>query len=190
MTLVFATNNRHKLKEVQAMLGKQFNLQTLQDIGCETEVPETQNTIEGNASQKAQFVFEHYHKNCFADDTGLEIEALNGEPGVKSARYAGEERNNERNIDLVLKRLANKTNRQARFKTVISLMLDGQESQFEGLVNGTILFQRSGTNGFGYDAIFLPDGYSKSFAELSANEKNKISHRAIAFEKLIKHLKK
>ena len=189
MTLVFATNNSHKLNEIQSLLGTNFILKTLAEIGCNEDIPETSATIEANASQKSAYVFKHYHVNCFADDTGLEIKALNGEPGVKSARYAGEERSNEKNINLVLQKLKNHSNRNAQFKTVISLQLEKKEIQFDGIVVGKIIDERRGTNGFGYDSIFVPNGFSKTFAEMTETEKNKISHRAIAFQKLIQHLK-
>jgi XTP/dITP diphosphohydrolase len=189
MKLVFATNNLHKVEEISALLGGRFKLQTLTEIGSTEDIPETQATIEGNAIQKANYVFSNYKVNCFADDTGLEIEALDGEPGVLSARYAGEERNNEKNNDLVLKKLQNSKNRNAQFKTVIALNMDSKLHVFEGIIKGVILTERRGSNGFGYDSIFVANGQQKSFAELSSDEKNQISHRAIAFKKLIEHLK-
>ena len=170
------------------MLGNQFILKTLGDIGCIEDIPETQPTISGNASQKANYIFEKYHTNCFADDTGLEIEALNGEPGVLSARYAGNAKNSDANIAKVLKNLNDKTNRNARFKTVISLVINKKEFLFEGIINGKITGEKIGINGFGYDSIFIPDGYSITFAQMSDAEKNAISHRGIAFQKLIEHL--
>lgn len=187
--LVFATNNTHKLREISQMLGDNFNLLSLNDINCNEDIPETQPTIEGNAQQKAFYVYNNYGVNCFADDTGLEVEALNGEPGVFSARYAGDAKSSEANIIKLLKNLENKTNRKARFKTVISLVIDGNEIQFEGIINGTIIDIQKGTAGFGYDPVFLPDGYSQTFAEMDAGLKNKISHRALAFKKLIDYLK-
>ncbi|MBL0048328.1 MAG: non-canonical purine NTP diphosphatase [Bacteroidetes bacterium] len=189
MQLVFASNNAHKIREIQQLIGERFQLKTLHDIGCFDDIPETQSTIEGNASQKANFVFERYKLNCFADDTGLEIEALSKAPGVLSARYAGEERDNEKNIDKVLKNLLPFQNRNAHFKTIISLILDKQEFLFEGIAEGTIALERTGTNGFGYDSVFIPKGFTQSFAQMTSDEKNKISHRAIAFKKLARYLK-
>lgn len=188
MKLVFATNNRHKLHEINHLLNGSFELLSLADIGCTEEIPENQPTIEGNASEKAFYIFNKYGLNCFADDTGLEIEALNGEPGVYSARYAGDEKSPEKNIELVLQKLAKIKNRKARFKTVISLVIDGREIQFEGIVNGRILEEKRGTTGFGYDPVFKPDESPLSFAEMPLDEKNKISHRARATQKLIDYL--
>lgn len=161
----------------------------LKDINCIEEIPETQPTIEGNASQKAFYVYEKYGHNCFADDTGLEVEALDGRPGVYSARYAGEEKNAGLNMDKILAELNGISNRKARFKTVVSLVIDGKERQFEGLVNGVILHEKRGGKGFGYDPIFQPDGHTRSFAEMGLEEKNKISHRALAVNKLVEYLK-
>jgi len=189
MELVFATNNQHKLEELQAILGNQFNLLSLKDIGCKEEIPEEQATLEGNAGQKAFFVFEKYGHNCFADDTGLEIDSLNGEPGVYSARYAGEEKSAETNMKKVLEKLAKINDRKARFRTVISLVINGKEQQFEGIVNGKILREKKGGSGFGYDPIFQPEGFDTSFAEMNLSEKNKISHRGRAVQKLVQHLK-
>lgn len=189
MELVFATNNKHKLKELQAILGKHFKLLSLEDIGCYEEIPEEQDTLEGNASQKAFYVYNNFNYNCFADDTGLEIEALNGEPGVYSARYAGEEKSAEANMNKVLVKLAKIKTRSARFRTVISLVIDGVETQFEGVVEGEILTEKRGGSGFGYDPIFQPNGFEKSFAEMNLTDKNKISHRGRAVEKLVTHLK-
>jgi len=189
MELVFATNNKHKLEELQAILGDQFKLLSLQDIGCNEEIPEEQETLEGNANQKAFFVFEKYGYNCFADDTGLEIEALNGEPGVYSARYAGDEKSAEANMEKVLGKLAKINSRNARFRTVISLIIEGDEKQFEGIVEGEILKLKRGDSGFGYDPIFQPKGFQLSFAEMPLNEKNKISHRGRAVQKLVSYLK-
>lgn len=188
MDLVFASNNQHKTEEVQAIIGDDIVLKSLNDIGCFDEIPETGNTFAENAGQKSRYVYERYHCDCFADDSGLEIDALNFEPGVHSAHYSGS-RDFEKNMQLVLDRLAGKTNRKARFKTVISLILDGKEHLFEGSVEGTITEQRSGSKGFGYDPIFKPDGYDISFAEMDPAEKNRISHRAKAMEKLISFLK-
>lgn len=188
MDLVFASNNQHKTEEVQAIIGDDIVLKSLNDIGCFDEIPETGNTFAENAGQKSRYVYERYHCDCFADDSGLEIDALNFEPGVHSAHYSGS-RDFEKNMQLVLDRLAGKTNRKARFKTVISLILDGKEHLFEGSVEGNITEQRSGSKGFGYDPIFKPDGYDISFAEMDPAEKNRISHRAKAMEKLISFLK-
>jgi XTP/dITP diphosphohydrolase len=189
MELVFATNNKHKLEELQAIFGKQYKLLSLKDINCIDEIPEDQATLEGNASQKAFYIFNKYGYNCFADDTGLEIEALNNEPGVYSARYAGEERSAEANIKKVLENLAKINNRKARFRTVISLLIDGTEKQFEGIVNGEILTEKKGASGFGYDPIFQPEGFTTSFAEMGLSEKNKISHRGRAVQKLVQYFK-
>lgn len=189
MELVFATNNKHKIEELQAILGNEIKLLSLKDIGCLEDIPEDQNTLKGNASQKSNFVFEKYAYPCFADDTGLEIEALNGEPGVFSARYAGEEKNSEANMNKVLKKLTKINNRKARFRTVISLIIRGEEKQFEGIVEGNILNEKRGGSGFGYDPIFQPEGFETSFAQMSLADKNKISHRGRAVEKLVNYLK-
>ncbi|MCE3278809.1 MAG: deoxyribonucleotide triphosphate pyrophosphatase [Bacteroidetes bacterium] len=189
MNIVFASGNISKIKEINHLLDNKFNLLGLQDIGCSEEIPETQPTIEGNASQKALYVYEKYHHNCFADDTGLEIEVLGGRPGVLSARYAGESKDANANMDKILSEMRGLTNRRARFKTVISLIIDGKEKHFEGVVDGIILSAKQGTQGFGYDPIFKPDGYTRSFAEMDISEKNKISHRAIAVSKLVEYLK-
>ncbi len=188
MKLVFATNNLHKLEELQAIIGDRIKLLSLKDIGCSEEIPEEQPTLEGNAKQKSTYVFEKYGYPCFADDTGLEIEALNGEPGVYSARYAGEEKSAETNMNKVLEKLANKNNRNARFRTVISLIINGAENQFEGVVEGKILTGKKGDSGFGYDPIFQPNGFETTFAEMNITDKNKISHRGRAVEKLVKYL--
>lgn len=188
MKLVFATNNKHKLHEVQHLLGKSIELLSLNDIGCLEDIPENQPTIEGNAAEKSFYVYNKYGYNCFADDTGLEIEALNGEPGVYSARYAGDEKDPQKNIELVLQKLNKIKNRKARFKTVISLVIDGREMQFEGIVDGEILEERRGATGFGYDPVFKPVESTKSFAEMPLSEKNKISHRGRATQKLIEYL--
>jgi XTP/dITP diphosphohydrolase len=187
MQLCFATNNTHKLEEIRAILGENFVLKTLQEIGCNEELPETTDTIEGNSAQKAEYVWEHYRVNCFADDSGLEIEALNGAPGVHSAYYSGE-RNHARNIERVLRELNNEPNRKARFKTVITLTLEGKSHSFEGIVEGTIIDSPRGIDGFGYDPIFVPDGSERTFAEMSLEEKGKISHRSRAFAKLVAFL--
>lgn len=189
MKLVFATNNQHKLKELQAILGNHFELLSLKDIGCLEEIPEEQPTLEGNARQKAEYIYEKFGYSCFADDTGLEIDALNGGPGVYSARYAGEAKDPQANMDKVLEKLQNTENRKARFRTVISLILDGEEKQFEGIVEGEITRDKRGDSGFGYDPVFLPNGYKNTFAEMDLSEKNKISHRARAVRKLVEYLK-
>ncbi len=189
MKLVFATNNHHKINELQAILGRGFELLSLGDIGCHVEIPEEQPTLEGNAGQKAFFIYEKYGYPCFADDTGLEIDALNGEPGIRSARYAGEARDSQANMDKVLKKLENIKDRRARFRTVISLVMNGEEKQFEGIVEGEITNGKRGNTGFGYDPIFLPRGFQKTFAEMSLDEKNQISHRARAVQKLTDYLK-
>lgn len=187
--LVFATNNQHKVDEVSAMIGGDFELLTLKDMGCEADIPETGATFHENASIKSHYIFNHYHIDCFADDSGLEIDALNGEPGVFSARYAGTHGDHEANMDKVLAKLQGVENRSARFKTVISLLWQGREHFFEGVVEGTIRLERSGSKGFGYDPIFRPDGYQITFAEMTTEEKNRISHRARAVEQLIQFLK-
>ncbi len=188
MKLVFATNNQHKLSELQAILGNKFQLLSLQEIGCNEEIPEEQDTLEGNASQKAWYVFNKYGYNCFADDTGLEIDALGGKPGVYSARYAGSSKDPEKNMEKVLKKLAKIKNRHARFRTVISLVINGVEEQFEGEIEGEILTERRGEEGFGYDPIFMPTGYQDTFAEMDMNVKNRISHRGRAVKKLVEFL--
>ncbi|WP_321369646.1 non-canonical purine NTP diphosphatase [uncultured Draconibacterium sp.] len=190
MKLVFATNNKHKLEELQAILGDHFTLLSLKDIECFDEIPEEQPTLEGNASQKAYYVYDKFGIDCFADDTGLEIEALNGEPGVFSARYAGEDKNPEANMNMVLEKLAKINDRKARFRTVISLVIAGEEKQFEGIVNGEILKEKRGGAGFGYDPIFKPEGINQSFAEMGLEDKNKISHRGRAVQKLVDYLQK
>lgn len=189
MKLVFATNNPHKLQEINHLLGSSIELLSLNDIDCSDEIPETQETLEGNAAEKSFYIFNKYGFNCFADDTGLEIDALNGEPGVYSARYAGEQRNADDNMNLVLEKLNKIKNRKARFRTVISLVIDGREIQFEGIVEGKILEEKRGETGFGYDPIFKPDESKLSFAEMQMEEKNKISHRGRAVRKLVDYLK-
>jgi XTP/dITP diphosphohydrolase len=186
--LVFATNNAHKLEEVADKVAGKVKLLSLNDIGCHDEIDETGTTFQENASIKSYYIYQKYNLNCFGDDSGLEIDALNGEPGVYSARYAGEHGNHQANMDKVLEKLKDKTDRSARFRTVISLIWEGTEYFFEGTVNGTIRHERSGTAGFGYDPIFQPDGYDITFAEMSMAEKNNISHRAIAVGKLIEFL--
>lgn len=187
-SLCFATNNEHKTEEIRTQLGSFFLLKNLQDIGCFEELPETQATIEGNSFQKAKYVFDRYHIPCFADDTGLEVEELNGEPGVYSARYGGEQKSSEDNIHLLLTKLETAHNRKARFRTVITLAEADGISTFEGIVNGVILKEKRGVSGFGYDPVFQPDGYNKTFAEMSLLEKSTISHRALAVKKLINFL--
>lgn len=186
--LVFATNNLHKLNEVSTILENKIELLSLNDINCHIDIPETSNTLEGNALLKAQYIYSNYKLNCFADDTGLEVEALNGEPGVYSARYAGDIHNSEANMLKLLHNMENKKNRQAQFRTVISLILDETEYQFEGIIKGKIITEKRGSSGFGYDPIFIPEGYDKTFAELGDEIKNKISHRAQAVNKLCKFL--
>ncbi|WP_461640278.1 non-canonical purine NTP diphosphatase [Labilibaculum euxinus] len=188
MKLVFATNNLNKLKELQNLLGEEIELLSLADINCNDEIPEDHETLEENASQKARYIFNKFNVNCFADDTGLEIESLNNEPGVYSARYAGEERDAKSNMKKVLENLKGVENRKSRFRTVISLLIDGKEIQFEGIVEGNILEKERGIDGFGYDPIFEPIGYNISFAEMDMTEKNKISHRGLAVRKLVDYL--
>lgn len=195
MKIVFATNNQHKLQEIREILGDQFEILSLADIGCHEDIPETGNTLEANAHQKAEYIFDHYHIDCFADDTGLEVDALGGAPGVHSARYAeGTDHNSEANMAKLLRELGD--NRKARFRTVISLIqMEGgnpvcsREYQFEGVVEGRIDREKHGSEGFGYDPVFIPEGYDKSFAELGEEIKNQISHRARAVKKLAEWLK-
>ena len=201
MKIVFATNNQHKLQEIRDILGSEFEIVSLKDIGCDVDIPETGNTLEENAMQKAQYVYDHYNLSCFADDTGLEVEALNGEPGVHSARYAeGTDHDSEANMAKLLRNLEGKYNRKARFRTVIALIQKQdvcpcgctsikKVNRFEGIVDGSIATEKHGTAGFGYDPIFVPEGYDKSFAELGESIKNGISHRARAVAKLAEYLK-
>jgi len=189
MEICFATNNANKLFEIKKMLeDTSHQVLSLKDIGCEEDIPETSDSIEGNSMQKAQYVFDHYQVSCFADDTGLEVEALNGAPGIYSARYAGKQRNANDNNTLLLKNLQEKTNRNARFKTVISWITPNEIKQFTGIINGHILPKLKGNEGFGYDPIFQPNGYDISFAEMEVAQKNLISHRALATRKLIDYL--
>jgi len=188
--LVFATNNLHKLEEVAAKIKGQITLLSLADIGCYDEIPETGTTFRENAAIKSRYVYDKYHLNCFGDDSGLEIDALNGEPGVYSARDSGEHGNHEANIDKILEKMGTAANRRARFRTVISLIWNGTEHIFEGTIEGTIRHMRAGDKGFGYDPVFQPDGYNITFAEMSLDEKNAISHRAKAVEKLVGFLNK
>ena len=189
--IVFATNNRHKLEEVSAILEKKVELLSLKEIGCHEEISETADTLEGNALLKARYIYEHYHVDCFADDTGLEVEALNGAPGVYSARYAGGEgHDSEANMRKLLQDLEGIENRKAQFRTVFALIIGGKEHIVEGIVKGEIIKNRRGNSGFGYDPIFVPEGYDKTFAELGNEIKNNISHRAVATKKLCKFLLK
>ena len=185
MKLVFASNNQNKIKEIQLLVPNSIEILSLKDIGCLEDIPETADNIEGNAILKANYVTEKYGFNCFADDSGLEIDALDGEPGVYSARYAGEPKDDSKNIDKVLENLKDKTNKKANFKTVICLNIDGKQHLFTGIVNGKIIENRIGDNGFGYDPIFVADGYSNTFAELSMEEKAAISHRGKAVKQLV-----
>lgn len=186
--LVFATNNVNKTKEVSNLLAGQYEVLNLKDIGCTTDIPETADTFAGNAGLKSRFVVENFNLDCFADDSGLQVEALNNEPGIYSARYAGQ-RGDEANLELVLQKMQGQQNRTARFITVISLIQNGEEFLFEGIIQGTIRESPAGHNGFGYDPVFQPDGYQVTFAEMDMEQKNKISHRAIAMHKLIAFLK-
>jgi len=188
MKLVLASNNKNKIAEIQQQVGSQFEIVSLEDIGCFVDIPETAETIEGNAILKANYVTENFGLPCFADDTGLEIESLNNQPGVYSARYAGEQKNAEDNMNLVLQKLATETNRNAQFKTIIALNINDQQHLFEGIVKGEITNEKSGNQGFGYDPIFQPQGLSITFAEMSLEQKSEISHRGIAVQKLIKFL--
>ena len=189
MKLVFATNNRHKLQEVKDILGSRVEVLSLAEIGCHDDIPETGATLEENALIKARWVSEKYNCNCFADDTGLEVEALGGAPGVYSARYAGEECNSEANMQKLLHNLTGENNRNAQFRTVIALIINNNEFTFDGIVKGTISTGKMGEAGFGYDPIFVPEGYSQSFAQMGSEEKNRISHRYRATEKLSKYLR-
>jgi XTP/dITP diphosphohydrolase len=188
MQICFATNNKHKLEEVKHLPGYKFQILSLQEIGCLDELPETQDTLEGNSLQKADFVFNKYNIPCFADDTGLEVEALHGAPGVYSARYAGAQRDSNDNINLLLQNLKGESNRKAQFRTIITLKGFKQDYFFEGIIKGNITTERKGDSGFGYDPVFVPEGFNITFAEMSMAEKNKLSHRAIAVQKLISFL--
>jgi len=189
LSLVFASNNPNKIKEIQLLLPKEITILSLEDIGCLEDIPETSATIEGNAIQKANYVTEKYGYSCFADDTGLEVEALNGEPGVYSARYAGDQRNADDNMSKLLHNLVDEENRNAQFKTVICLNLNGNQHLFEGIIKGEIIREKRGSEGFGYDPIFIPNGFNKTFAEMPIDKKSKISHRGLAVEKLVEFLK-
>jgi XTP/dITP diphosphohydrolase len=188
MILVFATHNSNKAKEIQSLLPADFQILTLTQINCHEEISETAQTLEGNSLLKAQFVNDNFNLNCFADDTGLEIKALNGRPGVYSARYAGEEKSAESNMNRVLSELKNESNRKAQFRTVITLILNDKTHIFEGVINGTISAEKKGIDGFGYDPIFIPEGETRTFAEMTLEEKNQQSHRARAFEKMVSFL--
>ena len=189
--LVFATNNAHKLEEIRAILGDTMHVLSLNDINCHEDIPETADTLEGNAALKAEYIFNHYGKDCFADDTGLEVEALNGEPGIYSARYAGGDgHDSEANMTKLLANMEDKENRKARFRTAICLIEGGEKHFFDGIVNGEIIRTRRGGEGFGYDPIFMPEGYTETFAEMGNDEKNKVSHRARAVAKLCEYLNK
>ncbi len=188
MQLVFASNNKNKIREIQLLLPDAIKVLSLEEIGCYEEIPETADTIEGNAVLKANYITEKYGYDCFADDTGLEVEALNGEPGVYSARYAGEHKDANDNMDKLLLNLKDKTNRSAQFKTVIALNLNGGQSLFTGIVKGTIISEKIGTNGFGYDPVFVAEGYDKTFAQLTIEEKSGISHRGLAVKQLVEFL--
>ena len=189
--LVFATNNAHKLEEIRSMLGDRIEISSLADIHCQADIPETADTLEGNARQKAMYIYENYGLDCFADDTGLEVEALGGAPGVYSARYAGGEgHDSQANMNKLLKEMEEKSNRKAQFRTIISLIEKGEEKQFEGIVKGEIIREKKGESGFGYDPVFQPEGYHETFAELGNEIKNKISHRARAVKALCEYLLK
>ena len=190
MKLVFATNNIHKIREIQNLISKEIEIVSLAEIGCIEEIPETGNTIESNASEKAFYIYNKFGFNCFADDTGLEIDALDGRPGVYSARYAGEKCSFEENVTKVLGEMTEIVNRKARFRTVISLIIDGKEVQFEGIVEGVILREKHGDKGFGYDPVFQPNEYSETFAEMPLEIKNTISHRFKAIQKLMEYINK
>ena len=192
MKIVFATNNKHKISEIRDILGNEIEVLSLDEINCHADIPETSDTLEGNALQKAHYVYDNYHISCFADDTGLEVDALGGEPGIYSARYAGNNHDSEANMTKLLAKLGDNKNRKARFRTVIALIIDGknvEEKIFEGIVEGSIIKERRGGEGFGYDPIFQPEGYNHTFAELGSDIKNKISHRARATAKLVDELK-
>lgn len=187
-TLIFATNNQHKVDEIRYVIGEQFEIITLKEAGIDIDIPEPHNTLEANAAEKSQTIHRITNQNCFSEDTGLEVEALNGEPGVKSARYAGDGRNFQQNIDKLLHNLQGVANRNARFRTVVSLLLGDKEYLFEGICEGVIITEQKGTQGFGYDPVFIPTGADSSFAEMTMEEKNKYSHRQKAVTKLIQFL--
>ena len=189
MKLVFATNNRHKLEEVRAIVGDRVEVLSLNDIDCHDDIPETADTLQGNALIKARYIYDKFGVDCFADDTGLEVDALGGEPGVYSARYAGEECCSEANMQKLLHNLTGKSDRNAQFRTVIALIITGEEKLFNGIVKGTIAEEKMGDSGFGYDPIFIPEGFSESFAQMSSEQKNSISHRYRATKQLSDYLK-
>ncbi|WP_367389394.1 non-canonical purine NTP diphosphatase [Lewinella sp. LCG006] len=189
-TIVFATNNPNKIREVQQLLGSNYQFLSLEEVGCMEELPETSPTLEGNALEKARHLYHHYHHDCFSEDTGLEVEALNGAPGVITARYAGPERDARLNMQKLLRELGPHTNRKARFRTVIALIINGKEYLFEGIVNGSISHELQGEDGFGYDPVFIPEGENRTFAQMSKEEKNAVSHRGRAIAKLQDFLKK
>lgn len=189
MRFCFASNNKHKLEEIKSVVGRKFEIVSLADIKCNEELPETRNTLEGNSLQKAEYILQHYNTPCFADDTGLEVEALHGAPGVYSARYAGNHRSNDDNIALLLQNLKSDTNRKAQFRTVITLIgVEAEPVFFEGIICGEIITEKRGSSGFGYDPVFVPEGHSRTFAEMTLEEKNQLSHRAIAVKKLAEYL--
>lgn len=188
--IVFATNNAHKLSEIRSILGDEYEILSLRDINCDVDIPETASTLEGNAEIKVRYIKEHFGYDCFADDTGLEVDALNGAPDVFSARYAGQEHDSLKNMNLLLKNMSDKTDRKARFRTVIALLIDNKLTLMDGVVEGEITLQPQGDNGFGYDPIFSPEGFDVTFAQMDSSIKNKISHRARATEKLIEYLNK
>lgn len=187
-TIVFATNNKHKLDEVRKITANLVQIVSLDEIGCHNDIPETADTLEGNAFQKARYIKERYGYDCFADDTGLEVEALNNAPGIYSARYAGPEHDSEANMNKLLSEMKGKANRKARFRTAIAFLSDGEEHLFEGIINGSIIEEKKGASGFGYDPVFQPNGYTQTFAELGDDIKNTISHRALAVKKLAEFL--
>ena len=187
MKICFATNNQNKLKEIKLAV-KEHEIVSLKDVSCFEELPETQKTLEGNSSQKAFYLYDNYKENCFADDTGLEVGVLGGAPGVYSARYGGKHGDSEANMDLLLSNLKNELNRKAQFRTVITLVINGEETQFEGVVKGEMTLERQGGDGFGYDPIFVPEGYTESFAQMTMAQKNEISHRGLAVKKLVAYL--
>ncbi|MGE5107282.1 MAG: RdgB/HAM1 family non-canonical purine NTP pyrophosphatase [Sphingobacteriales bacterium] len=189
MKLIFASNNLHKIEEIRSYFGEGFEFITMKEAGIDIDIPEPHNTLEENAREKSATIYQLTQQNCFSEDTGLEVEALNGEPGVKSARYSGEEKNYSRNNEFLLKKLKGITNRKARFRAVVSLILDGKEYQFEGICNGTIAKQLTGKGGFGYDPIFVPEGSLISFGEMNLEQKNQYNHRRIAIEKMAEFLK-
>ena len=188
--LIFATNNKHKIDEIRTVIGSKFNIITLAEAGINIDIPEPHDTIEENAAEKSTFIYNLTTKDCFGEDTGLEVEALNGEPGVKSARYAGEGRSSLDNINKVLQKLEGSSNRNAQFKTIISVIINGKQTQFEGICKGRIIEELKGTDGFGYDPIFIPNGCNKTFAEMTMEEKNIFSHRRKSTDKLIEFLLK